>query len=64
MTQIQPDSAQRAPPALLVLRPELLEMLEQFDLDEPGIERLRKLRADVARRAAERRLGGGDGTGG
>jgi len=42
----------------------LVEDPEAMRHDPLTVKRLRKMRADVAKRAAERRLGGGDGTNG
>lgn len=42
----------------------LVEDPEAMRHDPLTVRRLRKVRVDAARRAAERRLGGGDGTGG
>ena len=42
----------------------LVEDPEAMRHDPLTVKRLRKMRTDVAKRAAERRLGGGDGTNG
>jgi hypothetical protein len=41
---------------------QVLEDPEAMRADPLTVRRLRKMRSDVAKRAAERRLGGGDGT--
>ena len=42
----------------------LVEDPEAMQHDPLTVKRLRKMRTDVAKRAADRRLGGGDGTNG